>query len=172
MSTTYQGPEVQASPFKSPDERIAALEARIEADRARKLTAEAEVEARIEERQRVRTRKRRAWQFAAGVVLGVACTLLISASITDNDMTPPAFGADSLAGSLGTVYTGSPFGCEAVGGGFECFQPTAAGGVTLQVRLDYRGCWEAKPNSTGEVGSEAHGCIADDAPRPGGTVKP
>ena len=113
MSTTYQGPTsrkrtVQAGPLKSPDERIAALEARIEADRARKLTAEAEVEAHIEERQRVRTRKRRAWQFAAGVVLGVACTLLISASITDNDMTPPAFGADSLAGSLAHRVHGIP----------------------------------------------------------------
>ena len=114
----------------------------------------------------MRTRKRRAWQFAAGVAVGVACTLLISASITDNDVAPPAFGADALAGSLGTVYTGSPFDCNAVGGGFECFQPTAAGGVTLQVRLDYRGCWEAKPNNTDEVASDANGCIAD-APHPG-----
>jgi hypothetical protein len=177
LSTTYPGADVQeaapleTSPFKSPDERIAALEARIAADRAGKLAAEAEVEARIEERQRVRVRKRRAWQFLAGVVLGVAGTLLITTSITDSDMVPPAFGADSLAGSLSTVYTGAPLDCKAVGGGFECFQPSASGGTTLQVRLDYRGCWEAKPNKPAEVASEAHGCITE-APHPGGTVRP
>ena len=58
---------------------------------------------------------------------------LIAASITDNDMPPPAFGADWLAGSLGTVYTGAPFDCKAVGGGFECFPADRKeGGSTLQ----------------------------------------
>ncbi|MEA2346596.1 MAG: hypothetical protein QOG62_383 [Thermoleophilaceae bacterium] len=176
MSTTYPGIEVQepaapeAAPFRSPDERIAALEARIAADRERSVTAEAEVEARIEDRQRTRVRRRRAWQFAAGVAVGVACTLLISASISD-DAVPTALGADSLARSLGAFYIGAPFDCKTAGGGFECFQPTAAGGTTLQVRLDYRGCWESKPNTEKDIAAPANGCIGQ-APHSSGSVNP
>jgi len=142
----------------------------IAADRARSATAEAEVDARIEHRHQNRVRRRRAWQFVAGVAVGVGCTLLISASISDETV-PTAFGADSLAGSLGAAYMGAPFDCKAVGGGFECFQPTSVGGTTLQVRLDYRGCWEAKPNSNKDIAAPASGCIGR-PPHPSGTGKP
>lgn len=161
--------EAQASPFKSPDDRIAALEERIKADRLRSRAEAAHVDDALAERKRARTRRRHAWQFLAGLALGIAGTLLISASI-DDTARAGTLGADQLAASLGDAYVGSPFDCEAVGGGFECFQPTSAGGITLQVRLDYRGCWEAKPNTDTDIATANSGCIGA-APKPGGSPR-
>lgn len=179
MSTTerYQGrlegngggAGAPASPFRSPDERIAALEQRIKEDRLRSRTETAGVEDALAQRKRSRDRRRHAWQFLAGLGLGVAGTLLISASINDPAQAG-SFGADELAASLGDSYVGSPFDCKAVGGGFECFQPTSAGGITLQVRLDYRGCWEAKPNTDADIATANSGCIGS-APKPGGSAR-
>jgi hypothetical protein len=156
-----------ASPFRSPDERIAALEARIKEDRLRSRAEAVQVEDALAQRKRSRDRRRHAWQFLAGLALGVGATLLVSASIDDRAAYEPP-GAKALAASLGTKYVGAPFDCKPVGGGFECFQPTAAGGTTLQVRLDYRGCWEAKPNSADDVATAASGCIGA-ATKPGGS---
>ena len=157
----------QASPFKSPDDRIAALEQRIKEDRLRSRAEAAHIDEALAERKRARTRRRHAWQFLAGLGLGVAGTLLISASINDTAQAG-SLDADQLAASLGDSYVGSPFDCKAEGGGFECFQPTSAGGITLQVRLDYRGCWEAKPNSDADIATANSGCIGS-APKPGGS---
>jgi len=159
--------EAQASPFKSPDDRIAALEERIKADRLRSRAEAAHIDEALAERKRARTRRHHAWQFLVGLGLGVAGTLLISASINDSAQAG-TLDADALAESLGQSYVGSPFDCKAVGGGFECFQPTSAGGITLQVRLDYRGCWEAKPNSDADIATANSGCIGS-APKPGGS---
>jgi hypothetical protein len=157
----------QASPFKSPDDRIAALEQRIKEDRLRSRAEALELETNLAERKRARSRRRHAWQFVAGLALGIAGTLLISASI-NQPAQAGALGPTELAASLGEAYVGPPFECKAEGGGFECFQPTASGGVTLQVRLDYRGCWEAKPNGDADVATANSGCIGD-APKPGGS---
>jgi hypothetical protein len=158
-----------ASPFTSPDERIAALEARIKEDRLRSRAEAVQVEDALARRKRSRERRRHAWQFIAGLVLGIGATLLVSASIDDRAAYQPP-GAEALAASLGVEYVGAPFECKPVGGGFECFQPTATGGTTLQVRLDYRGCWEAKPNSTDDVATAASGCIGA-AAKPGGSPR-
>jgi hypothetical protein len=172
LSTTELHPETEVQePLKTPDQRIAELEERIRADQLRSVREAEEVEARVEKHKRSRRRRQHAWQFGAGLALGVAATLLISASI-DEPRRPLQLGPGSLAVSLGEHFPGAPFDCKQVGGAFECLQPSATGGLTLQVRLDYRGCWEAKPNTAAEFRAGAHGghgCIAA-APRPGGST--
>lgn len=150
--------------FEAQEQRIASFEAWASA--AENLSGHPEDYLRDRRESETGPRVRRS--FVVGLLLGVAVAVLASVAFllrssptVLGDGSAPALLAASLAESYGD---GAQVICTAHGGGFECAQPDVAGS-TLQVRLDYRGCWEAKPNSSRDRVGPLAGCIGP-APRP------
>jgi hypothetical protein len=151
-------PKPSASGFVPPDERIAALEERIAAEEQ----APAPLTPQAVARRRAGRRSRPQWIFAVGLVAGAALVLIvIGILVAARGPAQEPLGAAALSDSVSSAYPGAPYACTAIGGAFECVQETATGPVTLQVSLDYRGCWEAKPNSGADkdMVGRARACI-------------